>query len=97
MSRCEAKRIGFRIKKPDGWVNRKNEISAKIQEKKFDQNDQLKQKLMALKGKIYEATRDDFFGAALTLAQKPLFGKPQQIGLKKLGETLEDLRDKYIG
>ena len=39
----EAKRIGFRIKKPDGWDNRKNEISAKIQEKKFDQNDQLKQ------------------------------------------------------
>ena len=93
-----AKRIGSKIKKTEGWDNdKRNAISAKIQEKKFDQNEPLKRRLMALKGKIYEATPDGFFGVGLTLAQKEKIGKAQQKGLNKLGEMLEALRDKYLG
>ena len=93
-----AKRIGFRIKKPEGWTNdKRNEVSAKIQRKKFDQNEPLKRRLVALKGKLYEATRDDFFGVGLTLTQKEHIGKTQQKGLNKLGQTLESLRDEYLG
>ena len=78
----EAKKFEYRNKKPDGWDNKKNDLLAKIQEKKFDQNENLKQKLIALiKGKIYEAMWDEYSGAGLTLAQKPLFGKTQQKGL----------------
>ena len=92
-----AKGIGERIKKPEGWNDRKYDVSAKLHEKKYVQNEGLQQRLLALKGKLYEATRDDFFGAGITLAQKHLLGKEQQKGLNRLSEILDNIKTKLAG
>ena len=93
----EAKRIGERIKKPEGWNDRRFDISAALHEKKFQQNDDLKRRLLGIKGKLYEATRDDYFGTGLTLAKKQLIGKPEQKGLNRLGDILLNIQTKLEG
>ena len=91
------KRLGNKTKRSANWNDKKLGCAEKIQEKKFEQNPVLKERLKNLKGKIYEATRDDFFGSGLTLAQKHHLGKPQQKGLNHLGLTLEKMRDNLQG
>ena len=61
----EAKREGSKIKNTEEIAQQKDPIMAKTQDKKFRQNPELKQKLMDLKGNLYEATRDDHFGTGL--------------------------------
>ena len=94
----EAKRIGDRIKKPDNWNDEKRfDVAAALHEKKFRQNENLKQRLLAIKGKLFEATRDDYFGTGLTLAKKKFIGKPEQKGLNRLGDILKNIQSKLIG
>ena len=71
----QAKRIGEKIKKPEGWNDRKFDISAALHEKKFAQNETLKQRLIGLQGKLYEATRDEFFGAVSHSRRNTYWGK----------------------
>ena len=92
-----AKAIGEKIKRPAGWNAKRYDVCAKYHEKKYAQNPELKQRLLGLQGKLYEATRDDFFGAGLTLAQKHLLGKEQQKGLNKLGDILDSIKTKLAG
>ena len=72
----------------------KLEKAEKIHEKKYEQNPALKDGLKGLKRQIYEATRDELFGAGLTLAQKHLIGKQQQKGDNNFEKSLEKIRDK---
>ena len=91
----EAKREGGRMKFTDEVVQLKEPTMAKAIDKKFRQNPALKQKLMDLKGNLYEATRDELFGTGLVLAQKDKIGKPGMPGANKLGHQLMDLRGKF--
>ena len=63
---------------------------------KFDQNPVLKVKLCRLQGKLYEATNDIYFGCGRTLAQNKLIKNGQNPGNNKLGEILEEYRDKEL-
>ena len=90
-----AKKIGYGIKRSAAWNNKKEDVILKAQEKKFGQNEELQKRLVETKGKLYEAKRDKEFGVGLTLAQKPLIGKPQQKGLNKFGIILMKTRDHF--
>ena len=68
---------------------------AKAIDKKFRQNPALRQKLMDLKGNVYEATRDTILGTGLVLAQKDEIGKPGMPRANKLGNQLLDLCGQF--
>ena len=91
-----AKRIGYRIKKSNRWNGLRKPTMEKILRKKFDQNEEMKDELINLKGNLYEATTDTFFGAGLTIAQKDKFGSDEQPGDNVLGLQLMKLRDEYL-
>ena len=57
----EAKREGHKIKITQEIENLKEDIMAEVQDLKFTQNSELKRRLMATKGNLYEATLDKFF------------------------------------
>ena len=92
----EAKREGHKIKITQEIQDQKEEIMADVQDEKFSQNPVLKQRLMATKGNLYEATLDSFFGCGLLLSQKTKIGMVEQKGLNRLGLKLMDLRGKYL-
>ena len=92
----EAKRAGKLIKMTQELEDQKEDVMAKVQDLKFEQNPALKTKLMATKGNLYEATLDIFFGTGLLLSQKDRFGTTQQKGANRLGLKLMDLRGKYL-
>ena len=92
----EAKRAGKLIKMTQELEDQKEDVMAKLQDLKFEQNPALKTKLMATKGNLYEATLDIFFGTGLLLSQKDRFGTAQQKGANRLGLKLMDLRGKYL-
>ena len=68
----------------------------KILKKKFDQNDEMRDKLINLKGTLYEATADTFFGSGITIVQKHKLGTDEQPGENNLGLSLMKLRDQYL-
>ena len=91
----KAKREGEKMKLTEEIIKQKEPIMAKSIEKKFRQNPLLKQKLMDLKGNLYEATKDELFGTGLVLAQKDRIGKPGMPGANILGNQLMDLRGQF--
>ena len=92
----EAKRAGQQIKITQEIEDKKEEIMAKVQELKFQQNPELKTKLVMTKGNLYEATLDTFFGCGLLLSQKSKIGTAEQPGANRLGLKLMDLRGKFL-
>ena len=56
------------------------QIMRKIAALKFDQNESIRDKLLATKGFLYEATKDMDFGCGLTLGQSK---ELNQKGIKK--------------
>ena len=91
----DAKREARNIKITEEVAQQKDTIVAGAIEKKFRQNPALKQKLMDIKGNLYEATRDDHFGTGLVLAQKDKIGKAGMPGANVLGHQLMDLRGTF--
>ena len=92
----EAKRAGYLIKMTQEIEDQKEEIMADVQDMKFSQNPELKRRLMATEGNLYEATMDTFFGCGLLLSQKEKIGTAEQKGANRLGLKLMDLRGKYL-
>ena len=92
----EAKRAGSLIKMTPELEAKKEEVMGDVQDMKYEQNPDLKSKLIATKGNLYEATLDMFFGCGLLLSQKDKFGTVEQKGANRLGLKLIDLRGKYI-
>ena len=84
----EAKRAGMQMKKSQDLDDKKERIMEECQDLKYDQNDDLKDKLINLEGTLYEATMDMKFGAGLTIAQRDKFGSDDQKGQNKLGLML---------
>ena len=68
----------------------------KIVRAKFDQNDDLKIKLVATGNvHLHEATRDLYWGTGATLfTRRPAEGK--WLGRDKLGKLLDAIRDEYF-
>ena len=69
----------------------------KVIQLKFDQNDSIREKLLATTGHLYEATKGDSFSCGLTLAQAKDIAQDTITGANLLGKILEDYRDGYTG
>ena len=91
----KAKQICSRLRLTDAQKPQREIIMKMVQRKKYDQNPNLKHKLINTDGNLYEATRDEYFGSGLGLAQKSLFGKAGMTGSNKLGHILMDLRGEF--
>ena len=92
----EAKRLAKKIKTTKEWEAEKPNVMAEGVAYKFEQSPILKVKLCRLAGKLYEATSDIYFGCGLTLAQNKQIKSGQIPGSNKLGEILEEYRDKEL-
>ena len=70
----DAKKAGHLLKMTKELEESKKDNMEDVQDLKFEQNPNLKKKLMTTKGNLYEATMDIFFGCGLLLSEKPKFG-----------------------
>ena len=93
----EAKRIIRNVRSNDTWDNAKFKIMRKIIALKFDQNDSIRDKLLATQGFLYEATKDLEFGCGLTLGQAKDINQKGIKGKNMLGTILCEYRDEYLG
>ena len=64
-----AKRVSKKIDMADDWQTVKLKIMKKVVHLKFDQNDSLRDKLLAIQGPLYEATKGDSFSCGMSLAK----------------------------
>ena len=92
-----AKRLIKHIKQNDTWDNVKYKVMRKIIALKFEQNESIRDKLLATQGFLYEATKDMDFGCGLTLGQIKDINKKGIKGKNMLGIILAEYRDEYLG
>ena len=92
-----AKRLIRGIKQNETWVKVKYKIMRKIVALKFEQNDSIRDKLLATQGYLYEATKDSDFGCGLTLGQAKDINQKNNKGKNMLGIILCVFRDEYLG
>ena len=89
-----AKRLAQKIQTKREWNNCKVAQMEKFVNLKFEQNNELKDKLLVTKGHLYEATLDQVFGCGYTLAQRQQIRQGNIKGQNQLGCMLESIRDK---
>ena len=92
-----AKRLIRNIKANDTWDEAKFKVMHKIVNLKFDQNDNIRDKLLSTVGHLYEATKDTEFGCGLTLGQHKEIKQDSIKGKNKLGQILCEYRDYILG
>ena len=92
-----AKRIIRNLENDDTWEEAKFKVMRKIITLKFDQNDGIKDKLIATSGHLYEATKDIEFGCGLTLGQNKEIKQGSIKGKNMLGKILCEYRDELLG
>ena len=93
-----AKRVGKKITEIDeNWDTTKIKVMKKVVHLKFDQNDGLKNLLLATIGPLYEATKGDSFACGMSLAQAKDIGKDSIPGANHLGIILCEYRDECLG
>ena len=94
----EAKRIVKNIKKKEEWQDAKIKVMRKIINLKFEQNDNLRDRLLGLTGFLYEATKADLdFACGMTLSQTKDICKDNITGKNMLGVILCEYRDNILG
>ena len=93
----EAKRMIRNIKQNETWDNVKYKVMTTIIALKFDQNDSIRDKLLATQGFLYEATKDTDFGSGYTLGQAKDINQQSLKGKNMLGIILCQYRDEYLG
>ena len=69
----DAKHIAKRIKADDSWDEAKMKIMKTVITLKFDQSDNLRDRLLNLKGHLYEATKGDIFPVAWSCPNLPTY------------------------
>ena len=84
-----------KIKLSDTQKLQHEPIMRNAQEEKFAQNPTLKQRLVDTNDNLYEATRDEYFGTGLVLAQKDLIGKAGMKGHNRLKNILMDILGSF--
>lgn len=88
----EAKKIADQMSESDEWKNNKHEVMTKVIQAKFEQNPSLATKLLDTgNDRLYEATKNSFFGIGASLHSKELRDLAYK-GQNKLGQALEALR-----
>ena len=92
-----AKRLIKNIKIKDTWDNMKYKVMRKIIALKFNQNNQIRDKLLATKGFLYEATKDLDFGCGLTLGQAKDINQKGIRGKNMLGIIICEYREEILG
>ena len=92
----ECMRLGNKLGENAEWTRDCVTYLRPILKEKFDQNPELKAKLIVVKGHFYEATTHPVFGAGLTLTQSHKICKENTTVGNKLDEELDSLRDYYI-
>ena len=93
-----AKRIVRNIKLAENWQEEKIKTMRKIIEMKFEQNDNLRDRLLGTKGYLYEATKSDLdFACGYTLSQAKEIKKDSLKGKNLLGSILCEYRDNIKG
>ena len=94
--RYEAKRLARRIKLKDSWDEAKIETMKMVIALKFDQNVNLRDRLINLKGFFYEATKGDVFSCGMVLSQHAEISKDNIPGKNVLGDQLCEYRDSFL-
>ena len=92
-----AKRVIRNLTDNDTWANAKSKIMKKIVALKFDQNDSIRDKILAKTGYLYEATKNTEFGCGLTLGQNKEIKQGNLKGKKILGQILCEYRNDILG
>ena len=92
-----AKKLIKNIKIKHNWDSIKYKVMRKIIALKFDQNDQIRDKLLATKGFLYEATKDLDFGCGLTLGQAKDINQKGIRGKNMLGIIICEYREEFLG
>ena len=91
------KRIAREITIADDWEETKIKVMRKIINLKFDQNDGLRDKLLATIGHLYEATKGDSFSCGMSLAQAKDISQETITGANHLGKILVEYRNERLG
>ena len=91
------KRIAREIDIAEDWDVAKLKIMRKIIYLKFDQNENLRDKLLATVGYLYEATKGDSFSCGMSLAQAKDISQESITGANHLGIILVEYRNDYLG
>ena len=92
----DAKRIAKRIKIDDSWEEAKVKVMKTVIALKFDQNDSLRDRLLNLKGYLYEATKGDTVSCGMVLSQLNEICKDKIPGKNILGDLLCEYRDNIL-
>ena len=92
-----AKRAAKKIEISDDWETVKVKIMKKITHLKYDQNDNLRDKLLATKGNLYEATKGDSFSCSMSLVEAKNIAQDTIPKANQLGIILCEYRDEYLG
>ena len=92
-----AKRLIRNMKINDTWEEAKFKVMRKIITLKFDQHDNIRDKLLSTTGFLYEATKDTEFGCGLTLGQNREIKQDSIKGKNMLGKILCEYRDEILG
>ena len=79
------------------WEEAKLKIMRKVINPKFDQQDGLRDKLLATIGYLYEATKGDSFSCGMNLAQAKDIAQDTIPGANHLGIILMEYRNERIG
>ena len=92
----DVKRIARRIKLDDSWEEAKIKTMKMIIGLKFDQNDNLRDRLLNLKGFLYVDTKGDIFAYGMVLSQHAEISKDNIPGKNVLSEQLCEYRDTFL-
>ena len=65
-------------------------------EAKVDQNEDVRKEVISTKGKLYEATYDNFCGCALPLSKRNFNKFGEAKGQNHLGKLWESIRDQLL-
>ena len=94
----QAKRTVRGIVQNEQWQETKIKVMKKIVGLKFDQNDNLRDKLLKTSRFLYEATKSDLdFACGMVLSQCKDICKTKIPGKNMLGEILCEYRDAIVG
>ena len=89
----DAKRIGDAIRSSQSWDHIKLKVMRMIINLKFDQNPNIRDKLLKTKGNLYEATTDRFFGCGFSIAQHSRINSTSVTAQNHIGNLLREYRD----
>ena len=90
-----AKRLARDIDLADNWETAKLDVMGRVIKLKFDQNHDIREKLLKTTGFLYEATKGDSFACGMLLAQAKDISQETISGANHLGIIIAEYRDSH--